>query len=147
MPCSQVPAPVVPDEKNTIKTITTNSHLKISFDDEKKVLTFETPGGHSVTLDDDRKSITLKDLTGNTIVMSESGLAMTSPKDISIKADGSVSIKGTGGVTVDSPADVSLKGANIVAEGEMAGTFKGGATVELSAGGTTTVKGAMVMIN
>jgi len=141
------PAPEVPDAPNTIKSIVTNAKLKIAFDDVKKSLTLETPGGHSIVMDDEETKVTVTDSSGNTIEMSDAGMTLKSPKDFSIEASGSVSIKGTSGVTINSPGDVALKGANLTAEGDVGGTFKGGATAELSAGGQTTVKGGMVMIN
>ena len=144
---SALPSPNVPDQDNTIKAIVSNSQIKISFDDVKKVLTLETPGGHVVTMSDDEKSVTVVDSNSNKLELTESGVTLSSPKDISIKATGSVSIEGQTGVTISSPADVGVKGANTTVEGNIGVTAKGGATAELSAGGQTTVKGAMVMIN
>ncbi|WP_299963871.1 type VI secretion system tip protein VgrG [uncultured Roseobacter sp.] len=140
-------APVEPDAQNTIKTIVTRAQHKVTFDDDKKIITVETPGGHKLTLSDEDKSITIEDSNKNTTVMNDSGIKTTSPKDITIEATGSVTIKGTGGVDISSPADVSAKGANVSVSAEMALTATGTASAELSATGETTVKGAMVMIN
>jgi uncharacterized protein involved in type VI secretion and phage assembly len=144
---SAQPAPIIPDENNTLKTIVTRAKHKITFDDDKKIITVETPGGHTMVLSDDAKSITLTDSNGNKIEMAEGGISVTSPKDIKLTATGSVEISGTAGVTVSSDADVKISGMNVSAEADIAMTAKGNASAELSASGETTVKGAMVMIN
>lgn len=43
--------------------------------------------------------------------------------------------------------DASLEGLNVKVQAKVGASVKGNATAELSAGGQTTVKGAMVMIN
>jgi len=129
---SALPSPIVPDETNAIKAIVTRSQLKMTFDDENKAIVIETPGGHMVSLSDADASITLTDSNSNTVSMSETGIAMASPGDISIEAAGSISITGQTGVAVESSADVGVKG---------------GASAELSANGQTTVKGSIVSIN
>jgi phage baseplate assembly protein gpV len=43
--------------------------------------------------------------------------------------------------------NVTVKGMNVTAEAQASATVKGNASAEISASGTTTVKGAMVMIN
>ncbi|MFZ5964787.1 type VI secretion system tip protein VgrG [Thalassococcus sp. BH17M4-6] len=141
------PPPITPVEKNSVKAVVTKSQIKMSFDDDKKSFQVETPGGQVVTLSDEGKSITLKDSTGNSVELSESGIKMSSPKDVSITATGKVSIKGTGGVTVESPADVGIKGLNATLNGDVAAKVKGGASAELSAGAEAKVQAAMVMIN
>ena len=141
------PAPVQPDEENTYKVIVTNSQMKISFDDVKKILQIETPGGHVVTLSDEEKTITILDSNSNKMQMSESGVTLDSPGDISVKATGSISIEGQAGVTVKSPADVDVEGLNTTVKAQVGLTAQGQATAEFSASGQTTVKGAIVMIN
>lgn len=128
----------VPDAENTLKSIITKSKLKIEFDDEKKAITIETPGGHSVVMDDDATTVTLEDSTGNKIEMSDSGITITSPGDISMKADGNIDIKATG--------DATIGGVNVTASAGAAFKGEGGGSAELS-GAQTTVKGAIVLIN
>lgn len=141
------PPPLERDEQNSTKAIVTNSKMKIGFDDAKKILTVQTPGGHQIAMNDEAKSVIVADGNGNELEMTESGISLNSPKNITITASGSVSIDGSTGVNVKSSADVGLKGANASVEGQMAASVKGGASAELSAGGTTTVKGSMVTIN
>lgn len=124
---------------NFIKAIVTKSGLKMTFDDDKKIITLETPGGHIVTMDDDATAVTLVDSTGNKIEMASGGITMTSPGDISLKADGAIDITATG--------DASLSGMNVKAEAQTNISAKGSASAEFSSSGQTTVKGGMVMIN
>ncbi|WP_299843918.1 type VI secretion system tip protein VgrG [uncultured Roseovarius sp.] len=144
---SSRPAPIEPDAENTIKTIVTRAQHKVSFDDDKKIITVETPGGHSIVMSDEGKSVTVTDSNANKLEMAEGGITMTSPKDITITADGSVAIKGTSGVDVSSPADVSVKGSNVSVNADIGFTAQGNATAELSSSGETSVQGSMVMIN
>lgn len=144
---SQRAAPFVPDETNTNKGIVTRSQLKVTFDDEKKVIEMRTPGGHIVTLSDDAKSITITDLNANKMVMDASGIAISSPKDITLSATGNVTISGTGGIALDSPADVKADGLNVNLTAKVGLTAQGNASAKLAASGTVTVQGAMVMIN
>lgn len=133
------PRPDEPEAKNFIKQIVTASELKLVFDDDKKIVTISTPGGHSVTMDDDAKSVKIKDSNGNEIEMASGGITMKSPKDITLSA--------TGAVNISAGTDVSISGMNVTAEADVGFTGKGNASAEISASGTTTIKGAMVMIN
>ncbi|TCM86125.1 phage baseplate assembly protein V [Rhodovulum steppense] len=135
----QAAQPITPEAENKLKTIQTREALKIEFDDDRKIITVSTPGGHSMVMDDDAQSITLKDSNGNSIEMSSGGIVIDSPKDIAIKATGKIDVTATG--------DATLSGMNVTANAQTQLTTKGGASAELSAGGQTTVKGAMVMIN
>ncbi|HCL05948.1 MAG TPA: Rhs element Vgr protein [Chitinophagaceae bacterium] len=142
------PANPPADENNYIKSIITKAKLKITFDDEKKVMKFETPGANSITISDEDKSILIKDQNGNSVKMSSAGIDLDSAKDINLKSKGAISIKATTKVAIEaSGGDVELKGLNIKNTAQVGFTAKGTATAELSASGQTTVKGAMVMIN
>lgn len=139
--------PYEADEKNTFKAIVSREDLKIEINDEDKILTISTPGENSIVLSDKDKSIVLTDQNGNTVTMDAGGITLESGKDITIKAGGKLTMTGSQGVNASSDADVSVKGLNVNAEGQVGATLKGGASAELSAGGQTVVKGAMVMIN
>lgn len=132
-------APYEADDKNTIKGIITRSELKFEFNEERKSITLATPAGNQLMLDDDAGSILLQDRNGNKISLSESGIALDSPGDISIKAGGKIDISAT--------ADADIKGMNVSCDARVGFTARGSASAELSAAGQTTVKGAMVMIN
>jgi Rhs element Vgr protein len=140
-------APCVPDEKNRNKAIVTSSQMKISFDDVDKNLQIETPGGQMITLSDQNQSITITDSNKNKIVMDAGGISLDSPKDITLKAGGSVQVEATAGIDLKTQGDVGIQGMNTNITADVALAAKGQASAELSASGQTTVKGAMVMIN
>ena len=132
---------------NFTKAIVTKSKLKIEFDDDKKVTTIETPGGNKIVISDDDTSILLADQNNNTVKLGSDGIALDSPKDITITAKGKVSVDAAGGLELNSKADVKITGMNVNNEAKVGFVAKGNASAELSASGQTTVKGAMVMIN
>jgi Rhs element Vgr protein len=140
-------SPFTPDEKNTNKAIVSNSQLKITMDDDKKVIVIRTPGGHVVTLSDDQKSITIVDSNSNKMEMSSSGIALTSASDIKLKATGQIQMEAQTNIGIKANMNLSLEGLNVDAKAQVAVSAKGQASAELSASGQTTVRGAMVMIN
>lgn len=135
------------DEKNSIKLLTTKSKMKLSFDDEKKVIVLETPGGNKITISDDDKSIEIKDQNSNTITMSSFGIVFDSAKDINLKAKGNIVIDATQKLSLQANLDVDVSGNNISNTAKMGFTGKGNMSSEISASGTTTIKGSIVMIN
>lgn len=126
-------------DTNNTKSLITREKLEISFDEEKKVITIVTPAQNQLVLSDDGKSITITDQNNNKVVLDGQGITLDSPKDVKIKAQGQVDIQAT--------RDVAINGANVTANADMGVKAVGSATAELSSGGQTTVKGAMVMIN
>jgi Rhs element Vgr protein len=135
------------DENNYIKSITTKQKIKITMDDEKKIITIETPGNNKITISDDAKSIEMKDQNNNSVKLSSSGIDLNSAKDITIKATGGITLDATSKVTISAKQDVAVTGLNVNATANVGFTAKGNATAEISASGQTTVKGAIVMIN
>ena len=132
---------------NFTKAIVTKSELKVEFDDDKKVITIVTPASNTIVISDDGKSILLQDQNDNKVELSESGIVLDSPKDISVTAKGKITLDAVGEIAVTSKADVKVTGLNINNTANVGFVGKGSATAELSASGQTTVKGAMVMIN
>lgn len=135
------------DNNNYIKTLTTKSKLKISFDDEKKILLIETPGGNKITLSDEDKVIELNDANNNSVKMSSEGIDMNSAGSIQLQAKGNISLEATGKLSLTAQQDVAVSGLNINESAQVGYTAKGNASAELSASGQTVVKGAIVMIN
>lgn len=133
--------------ENYIKAIVTKSEMKVEFDDEKKIITIVTPGENTIVISDEDKSILIQDQTNNKVELNTSGISMDSPKDISLSAKGKISLDAVGEISIASKADLKAEGLNIEHNANVGLTAKGGASAELSAGGNTTVKGAMVMIN
>jgi Rhs element Vgr protein len=132
---------------NDTKALVTRCKHKLEFDEKDKVITLTTPGGNRVVLSDKDKSILLEDQNGNTVKLSPSGIALDSPKDISLTAKGGITLDAVSSIALTAKADVKASGLNVSCEGQIGFTGKGNATAELSAAGQTTVKGALVMIN
>ena len=134
-------------EQNQKKAIVTREKLKIEFDEEKKVISIQTPGNNQIVVSDEGKSIQLSDQNGNKLNLDSNGITISSAKDILLKSNGSVIIEAASNVNIGSKSDLVLNGVNVKATAQVGFTAKGNATAELSASGTTTVKGAMIMIN
>ncbi|MBR4589871.1 MAG: type VI secretion system tip protein VgrG [Bacteroidaceae bacterium] len=135
------------DAKNNKKAIVTRAKLSVEFDEEKKIITLKTPGGNTMELSDDGKCIHLADQHKNEITMNDSGISLSSNKDIILKAKNSITMDATSKISITSKSDVGIDGMNANIQAKVGATVKGNATAELSASGQTTVKGAMVMIN
>lgn len=145
---SQLKPKLEPDEENSTKAIHSKSGIAFTFNETDKILTIETPGGNSVVLDDKDQQIVMTDSNSNKVTMNSSGIALSSPADISLKADGKVDISGTAGINLSSSTgDLTGDGLNVTLEAQVAMKAAGNATAEFSASGQTTLKGAMVMIN
>ncbi len=139
--------PFTPESKNSTKAIVTKSKMKLTFDEEKKIITLITPGNNMIVISDDGKSIELKDQNNNSVKLSSGGIDLDSAKDINIKAKGNITIDAMAKVNITAKQDVAVSGLNINATANVGFTAKGNATAEVSASGQTTVKGGIVMIN
>jgi Rhs element Vgr protein len=136
---SAKPAPLSAKDENHQKGFFTRSKMKMTFDDEKKVITLTTPGSNTIVISDEDKGITLKDQNGNTLTMNDSGITLKSLKDITLEATGKITLKAT--------QDTSIEGLNVTAKANAQFKATGNASVEVSASGTAILKGAMVQIN
>lgn len=134
-------------EDNFHKTLVTKSGLTCSFDDEKKIINWQTPGGHSIVMDDEQQSITITDSNKNSVTMDNGGIALSSPKDITLKASGNIVLSANGNIEATATGDAKLAGTNIQQSAKASFSAQGSASAEVKASGTTTIKGAMVMIN
>lgn len=134
-------------KENTIRSLVTKSKMKLEFDEDKKIITLITPGENSLEINDDGKCIKLTDQNSNKITMDENGITIESSKSLTLKAKTDISIEAGTDVKVKGPSSVSIQGSNIEAKADISFVGKGSASAELSAGGQTVVKGAMVMIN
>jgi uncharacterized protein involved in type VI secretion and phage assembly len=139
--------PRTPEAQNNTKAIVSRAQVTIQIDEEKKQISISTPGGHVVTLDDDSKTVTITDSSKNSLKMSSDGVSLSSPANITIKADGSMTLDAKGGVTVKSAASVTLDAPQIAAKASVSFAAQGQASAELTASGQVTVRGALVSIN
>jgi len=131
MNSKKLPAPLPAADDNHIKGFVTRSKIKLLFDDDKKIFTVVTPGEQTVVIDDDAGKVTIKDKNSNSMIMSDSGIAIESGKDITIKATG----------------DIKMEAVNIEAKASAQLKAEGSAGAEVKSGGNTVVKGSMVQIN
>lgn len=133
--------------ENKIRTLLSKSKMKIEFDEEKKTVSIETPGKNKVVLSDDAKGIQLTDQHSNKIVMDGNGILIESAKDLTLKAKANITLDAGNNLDEKARTNLTLKGLKVEANAQTEITLKGNAKAELSAGGQTIVKGAMVMIN
>ena len=56
------------------------SKMKLTFDDDKKVVILETPGGNKLTLSDDEKTASLVDQNGNKVDLDDGGIDLESAR-------------------------------------------------------------------
>ncbi len=142
-------APAEVKDTNFIKLFCSKNKLKLTFDDEKKIITVETPGNNKIVLNDDEKTITITDEHNNSITMAEAGITLDSKKDINLKAQGNISLTSTSGnVSLEASAgNVSVKGNNISETANIEYKASGNASAQVTSSGTTTIKGSIVLIN
>lgn len=136
-----------PSDNNYIKSIVTRAKLKISFDDEKKVINITTPAGNEFTLDDYNKKIRLTDQHENIVMMDADGVHIMSNKDISLKAKGVINFDAVGAINLTAVTEVNTKANSIINKALVGFKASGGANTEISAAGQTIIKGSIVMIN
>lgn len=128
---SAKPAPDTATDDNHLKGYVSREKLKLTFDDEKKVVVLETPAGNKLTLSEEAKSVSLEDQNGNSVTLDDGGITLKSAKDVTIMASG----------------DVKVEGNNV--EFKAQGSFKaeGQSGADLKSGGTLTLKGSLVQVN
>ncbi len=136
---SAKPAPLKAEDDNHHKGFFTRSEMKISFDDDKKIITLETPGGNKIIISDEDKGITLKDQNDNSMTMNDSGITIKSPKDITVEA--------TGKLTLTAKQDTSIEGLNVNAKANAQFKAEGNAGAEVSTSAIAVLKGSLVQIN
>ncbi|MCA8927704.1 MAG: Rhs element Vgr protein [Alphaproteobacteria bacterium] len=127
------------EDQNNTKAVVTREKMKVEFDEENKKITITTPADNRMIYDDSSKTITVQDETGNKIELSTSGVLIDSPKDITLKAQGNISMTAT--------MNVDIKGLNVSASADTAFSATGNATAKLSGSASTTIEGGVVMIN
>lgn len=135
---SAKPAPITAQDVNHEKGIQTRSKMRVHFNDDTKTITINTPAGNKIVLDEASTSITVKDQNDNKIVMSPVGIAVESPKDITIKAGAKIDIKAT--------TDLIMSAAKVVQTAQGSMEVKG-AMSKFEASGIAEVKGSLIKIN
>ncbi|WP_415711096.1 hypothetical protein [Aquirufa beregesia] len=118
----------------------------ISFDDETGCIIISTPKGNQIELNDNLNTLKLSDPFSNCIKMDESGIHISSYRDINISGQ-NIQLKASSNMDLNANMDINCQANNIKQSADASFTAKGGASAELSSSGQTLVKGAMVMIN
>ncbi|NJR63079.1 MAG: type VI secretion system tip protein VgrG [Cyanobacteria bacterium CRU_2_1] len=136
---SRKPAPLVASDQNHQKGFFTRSGIKLSFDDDKKIILLETPGGNQLTLSEQDQGIILKDQNNNTVTLNDRGIALNSPKDITLEA--------TGKLTLKANQNISIEGLNVNAKANAQFKAEGNAGAEMSTSAIAILKGSLVQIN
>jgi Rhs element Vgr protein len=135
---SAKPAPEPAKDDNNHKGYVSREKLKLSFDDDKKIISLETPAGNKLTLSEDAKGIVLQDQNGNKITLDDNGINIESAKDLIFKASKDVKLSGT---NTEFTAQSSFK-ASGTSTAEMSG-----AQTKINGDAMTVIKGGMVQIN
>jgi uncharacterized protein involved in type VI secretion and phage assembly len=128
---SAKPAPLQAKDVNHEKGYVSRSSMKMIFNDDKKSISIDTPAGNKMIITEEDQKIHLEDQNGNKITMNSDGITIESVKDIVLKAT----------------KDIKAEGININIKGSAQTKVEGGAGAEISSGGSTNVKGALVSIN
>lgn len=130
---SKYPAPEPATDKNHIKGYVSREKMKMTFDDEKKIMAFETPQGNKMVFSEDDKGILIEDQNGNKITMNDNGIQIESAKDITFKTGKDVKVEGANvelkaqtGLKLAGSASAELSGANLSVKGSASTVIKGG---------------------
>ncbi|GAA5167672.1 type VI secretion system tip protein VgrG [Viridibacterium curvum] len=129
---SAKPAPFKGSDDNHLKGYVSREKMKLTFDDEKKVIVVETPAGNSITISDDDKSIVLADQHSNKITMNADGIKIESSKALELKAGTEARMESGTGFSAKGGTELKLEG---------------GTQAEISSSAVTKVKGGIVQIN
>lgn len=128
---SAKPAPLAASDDNHQKGFFSRSGIKLLFDDETSTVSIETPNGNTVVLSDADGAVSLSDENDNTVVLNSDGITLQSAGNISLTADG----------------DVTIEGSNVSATANTQFSAAGSAGAELTSDGNAVVKGSIVQIN
>jgi hypothetical protein len=143
---SAKPAPLKASDQNNEKGYISRSGMKMIFNDDEKSLVIKTPAGKKITLSDSDNIIRVEDENGNNISMDASSINIQSVADISLKANGNLTVEAVN-ITLSPSASFALSsgGASINA-GSGSATISAPA-LNIEGSGTTSIKGGIVMIN
>jgi Rhs element Vgr protein len=125
-------APLSGSNDNHQKMYQSRSKMKVSFNDDTKVVEISTPAGNTLTLSEADTAITIVDQNGNALKMTSDGITIESSKDLTLKAATELTLQSGTTFNLKSSGDLKIAGSK---------------SAELSCPATTTVKGGLVQIN
>jgi phage protein D len=122
------------DRDNAIRSIVTRSGHALEFDDaDSGKVTLRTTGGHTFVLDDSGTITLTEKSEKNSLELSDSGAKLTA-------GSGDIVLSATSGA-------VKIDALRVESSASSTTTIKSSASMEVSASGSLTVRGATVMIN
>lgn len=101
-----------PSNDNNLKSYTSREKMKLTFDDENKMITVETPGSLKIVMDDTNKKIEITDANKNSILMDADGITIDSYKNLTLKAAAKVSAEAPQ-INVEGSGQTVIKGGVI----------------------------------
>jgi Rhs element Vgr protein len=125
-------APLDGSDDNHEKVYQSRSRMKLSFNDDTKVVEISTPAGNTLTLSEADQAITIADQHSNTLKMTSDGITVESSKALTLKAGTTLLLESGTSFAMKGGSDVKLEASS---------------SAELSSSGTTTIKGSLVRIN
>lgn len=136
-------------ETNSKKAIVTKGRLKISFDDEDKVITIEVLGNESrsITISDKDGSMSLSNGTNGRIDIDGEGIKISTSKDIRLSADGAIRMSAKTRMDLESDGEADLKGQMVKVSADSSVSVEGSGRAVIRSAGETVVRGAIVRIN
>lgn len=135
---SAKPSPEPAKDDNHLKGYVSREKMKMTFDDEKKIVRIETPAGNKIALTEEDSGIVIEDQNGNRITMDADGIVVESIKDLKLKAAKNVVVEGL---------DMELKAQTGFKASGSASAEISGASTTIQGSATTVIKGGLVQIN
>ncbi len=135
---SAKPSPEPAKDDNHLKGYVSREKMKMTFDDEKKIVRIETPAGNRIALTEEDSGIVIEDQNGNRITMDADGIVVESIKDLKLKAAKNVVVEGL---------DMELKAQTGFKASGSASAEISGASTTIQGSATTVIKGGLVQIN
>ena len=96
------------DPENQFKAILSKEKLTLEFDDVEKIITVKSSDDNYIKIKETDKEIEITDINKNTILTSADGIKLDSAKDITIKAKGKITLKGSKGVNIDGGSKLTI---------------------------------------
>ncbi len=144
----------IKDQKNDLRKIKTKSGHELNFYDEngKETIQLLTPKGLEMKLDDEKETIILKDKNTKNVIkidVKNGMVTVESEKKISITAGNSkILLDGTGNtVSIESAQSLKIKSQQVSIEAQGALNLKSTGSLNVSADGPLSLKGAITKIN
>lgn len=137
----------MPEENDQVLVAYSHAHVEDSYvigalwhrdakppSSDRAVRTIKSASGHTITLDDtkDKETITIADKSGKNKIVFD-----TKNKKVSIASEGDVTINADGNVSIESKKDVTIKGNNVTIEAKQKVSAKG---LEMALDGKSGVK-------